>query len=561
MGKRRRHANGTADGARTMEAIVTIATHMSAASDPLEVLARLTQALIAGLGYAGGALFLDHPRVHAAEVLATLPLLPLTDPVSAAPAVAEVLAGNLVGFAHGAFDTRLPSVLRQLVRASHGEGGLLLPLQARGRMLGMLALYDHTPGAPHGSRRRLTASFAAFVAMAFAQASAAHATRQHDVSATEEALTKSRLLAAAERERRLRDAVLDVTNEGILLVAADGRILLTNAALHRLLNIPTDRAPLDIVDFCAWLAPRLHDAEGFCRLIERAMAEKEPLSGEMVLLLPHRRECVVLATPVRLWDGSEIGRLITLDDVTEARAADRVKSEFVALASHELRSPIHIILGYLELLLDGRFGPLTAQQREHLALVMASGQQLAFLVNDLLDLSRLQQGQLTLHRTPVNISAVCHDVVCALAPQAVAHRQKLHLDLPHEPLMMSGDYNRLSQVVRNLVDNALKYTPDGGTITVRAWDRDGWATIEVRDTGIGINPDEQVRLFTRFFRVDNEMTRKTTGTGLGLAITRAIVELHGGTITVESQRGSGSVFRVVLPRTESVHAISHALTR
>jgi signal transduction histidine kinase len=565
MSKRKHSTPATIGAARTLEAILAIATQVSAASDPLDILVRLARALIDGLDYTGGALFLDspqsdNPQPSPADATPALPILPLTGTTRATPAIAQTMAGHVTSFAHGALDSRLPDMLRQLLAANHGEGGLLLPLQARGHMLGIMALYQRAPGAPRGSKLRLTASFAALVAMAFAQASSAHATRQHDISVTEEARVKSSLLAAAEQERHLRDAVLNATNEGMLLLDATGHVLLTNAAFHRLLDIASDRPPPDVIDFCAQLVPRLHDPEGFCQLIERAMAEEHSLTGAMVLTSPLRREFLIASTPVHVGHRAESGRLITLHDVTAARAAERVKSEFVALASHELRTPIHVMLNYLELLLDGHFGSLTPEQRRYLSLVMTNGEQLAFLTNDLLDLARLQEGQLSLHPTQVNLSTICHDVVQALAYQAAARQQQLQLNLPGAPIILTGDPHRLSQIVRNLVENALKYTPEGGTITVRARQRNGQAIIEVQDTGIGISPEEQARLFTRFFRADNELTRRTAGTGLGLAITRSLVELHGGTITVHSRPGSGSTFRVILPTTISTATAPSAAT-
>jgi signal transduction histidine kinase len=230
---------------------------------------------------------------------------------------------------------------------------------------------------------------------------------------------------------------------------------------------------------------------------------------------------------------------------------NQMKSEFVTVVSHELRTPLTAITGYMELLLEGQMGPLAAAQRQCLGMVTHNADRLVELIDDLLDIARIEAGKLELKRTTLDLAHLIHEVATALCPQIEAKGQRLTLDLAAALPTASGDAERVRQILMNLLSNAHKYTPSGGSITVTAGREAGRVRIDVHDTGIGLSPEDQARLFTKFFRAQHPMTREVGGTGLGLAITRSLVELHGGAITVSSVPGQGSTFSVTLPAAQA----------
>jgi signal transduction histidine kinase len=226
---------------------------------------------------------------------------------------------------------------------------------------------------------------------------------------------------------------------------------------------------------------------------------------------------------------------------------NQLKSEFVTVVSHELRTPLTAITGYMELLLEGQMGPVTAAQRQCLGIAMRNAARLVELIDDLLDIARIEAGKVELKRTALDLALLIQEVATALRPQIEAKGQRLTLDLTAALPTTSGDAERVRQILMNLLSNAHKYTPSGGSITVTAGREADRVRIEVHDTGIGLAPEDQARLFTKFFRAQHPMAREVGGTGLGLAITRSLVELHGGAIAVVSAPGQGSTFSVTLP--------------
>jgi signal transduction histidine kinase len=228
--------------------------------------------------------------------------------------------------------------------------------------------------------------------------------------------------------------------------------------------------------------------------------------------------------------------------------ADRLKDEFVALISHDLRTPLTSILGYLELTLEDE--ELSASQRGYLEVVERNAQRLLRLVSDLLFVARLEAGQLELHESELDLASVVEQSVHEAEPRAAAGGITLKCETEPVP-GMAADRGRMFQLLDNLVSNAIKFTPAGGEVRVRVTGGNGVVRLEVTDTGIGIPAEDQQRLFERFFRASTAADRQIAGTGLGLYIARAIVEAHGGEISVESEAGRGTAFRVEIP---AVHA-------
>jgi signal transduction histidine kinase len=225
--------------------------------------------------------------------------------------------------------------------------------------------------------------------------------------------------------------------------------------------------------------------------------------------------------------------------------ANRLKTEFVSMVSHELRTPLTSIQGYAELLLEDE--RIVGEERESLTIVRKNADRLLELINDLLDLSRIEAGRVDLHRTSLDLARLISEVARSLRPLIEAKRQRLKLDLGDALPAVWADANRVTQILTNLISNAHKYTLVDGSITVAARRDDGFVRVDVSDTGIGLSPEDQAQLFTRFFRAHERSPQAGGGTGLGLVISRLLVELHGGRITVSSAPGQGSTFSFSLP--------------
>jgi PAS domain S-box-containing protein len=245
---------------------------------------------------------------------------------------------------------------------------------------------------------------------------------------------------------------------------------------------------------------------------------------------------------------SERARKALVEQNERLRDLDRLKEDFVASVSHELRTPLTSIRGYLELVLDGEAGTLNDEQTRFLCVAQRNSERLLRLVGDLLFVAQVEAGKIGLEKRRVELQALAEEAVDAARP--TAEEKEIQLSLSAEPIAaLHADPARLAQVLDNLVSNAIKFTPAGGRVDVKTFADERGAIVEVSDTGMGISREDQGQLFQRFFRTAAATDGAIQGTGLGLAIVKAIVESHGGDVSVESDGAVGTTFRVVLPLT------------
>jgi signal transduction histidine kinase len=232
----------------------------------------------------------------------------------------------------------------------------------------------------------------------------------------------------------------------------------------------------------------------------------------------------------------------------ELQRLDELKSQFVSIAAHELRTPLASVVGYVEILLED-VELLTQQQREFLEIIQSSSRRLLEITRNLLDIARIEAGRVDLVLQPVALDVLVEGIAAEFHPQLKAKDQHLTFRAPPDLPLALCDEARTTQIVGNLLSNASKYTPEGGgiTVTVSPAAEDGFLRVSVADTGVGISADDQEKLFSRFFRAESAGLTGASGAGLGLHITRALVELHGGTIWLESEPGAGSTFHVTFP--------------
>jgi signal transduction histidine kinase len=319
----------------------------------------------------------------------------------------------------------------------------------------------------------------------------------------------------------------------------DGRI----AHVHDLLADPEYSHELALAG--NWRAslsvPMLRDGNPV-GAISVGKAKPEPFSERQVQLLSTFADQAVIAIEnVRLFDEIQ-------DKSRQLEEASKHKSQFLANMSHELRTPLNAILGYTELILDSIYGEMPEKARGVLDRVQRNGRHLLGLINDVLDLSKIEAGQLTLSLSDYSLKSVIQSVYSAVEPLASEKKIALKIDVAHELPQGHGDERRLTQVLLNLVGNAIKFT-DRGEVSIKGSSANGLFHVAVRDSGPGISTTDQAKLFQEFQQGDNSITRKKGGTGLGLAISRRIIEMHGGRIWVESSPGNGSTFAFTLPVT------------
>ena len=345
----------------------------------------------------------------------------------------------------------------------------------------------------------------------------------------------ARLFQAAEGGRRRLAAILTSTTDAVLVTDRDDRVLLVNPAAERAFGIAADTVVGQGIDQ-AGLAPSL------TRIFEEPLSPSEALTEEVPL--PDGRTLYANVSAILSVDGAQSGRVAVMRDVTHFKELDELKSEFVATVSHDLRAPLTFMRGYATML--PMVGELNDKQQEYLEKILRGVGQMSELLDDLLDLGRIEAG-VGLERKPCHLGAILVEAVDSMRVQSDAKGLTLRLEPAEGVAVVAGDATLLRQAVTNLIDNAIKYTPSGGTVRIGLLVRDGQTVIRVADTGIGIALDDQVRLFEKFYRVKRRDTVGIRGTGLGLAIVKSIVERHGGKVWVESELDRGSTFYIILP--------------
>ena len=345
-------------------------------------------------------------------------------------------------------------------------------------------------------------------------------------------------IEALKQDRAKMAATLIAMQEGVMVLAVDGTVRLINPAMERMIG----RQGGELTGKSYWEVirqPRLHE------FIAHALAGGTGTTTEIGLGSGSDRIFQVYTSSLSEGEGNPAGLVLVFHDISDLRRLEQVRKDFVANVSHELRTPLTAIKGYVEALRDDPKIELP-QRHRFLEIIETHTDRLNLIITDLLLLSKIESGQIPLKQEPVELALLINRTLGLLNHQIDRKQHKIVLNIPATLPAVLGDEERLGQVFSNLLDNAVKYTPDKGTLTITAVLNDTMIEVGIEDTGIGIPPKDLSRIFERFYRVDKARSRELGGTGLGLAIVKHLVEAHGGTVSVQSA-GKGSRFTVRLP--------------
>lgn len=415
---------------------------------------------------------------------------------------------------------------------------------------GVMTISEEQPGFFTEEHLRLVDTAAGQVAR-----SISNAQLYSYVSQTAQELGES--LRREQDEASKSQAILQSIADGVVVTDAHGRIILVNSAAEHILGT-------------RWRSMLGQDVRNVFAILERGEREEMLKAMEALAANPtaYRDSPTIIQSklameqttvsahmaPVFTSGEQFVGIVSIFRDITREVQADIAKTEFVSTVSHELRTPLTSIKGYTDLLMVGAVGPLMEDQARFVGIIHNNANRLTALINDLLDISRIESGRVKLAFQPMQIRDVVQDVVESQRAQFEAKGLVLEVQLPEDLPLVQGDPERLAQVMDNLVSNACRYTPKG-KVTITVSQMQGALRMDVSDTGIGIAAADQSKIWDRFFRADHPLVEEVGGTGLGLSIVKMFVEMHGGRIWMDSELGKGSTFTFILPTMEAQSSV------
>lgn len=346
--------------------------------------------------------------------------------------------------------------------------------------------------------------------------------------------------SSGEAMQRARlESLIEYMGAGLMLIDEKGYVLLVNRTYREMFNIQEKSN--------GKLYYRVLPNEKMSQVIEDVyLTEKPNRKQSSVRFGLNSRTFMVSAAPIFSKDGRVQGTTVVFNDITEIKKLEQMRKDFVANVSHELKTPLTSIKGFAETLLDGA-QDVPEIREQFLNIIHDESERMQTLVEDLLELSRLEQDNYQLETTIVDVTSLLRETATLLQRKAEEKQMQIHLETEEE-VFIRADLNRLKQVVVNLVANALNYTPSGGNVWISLEDGEEAVMLRIKDDGIGIHPKEMQRIFERFYRIDKARSRNSGGTGLGLAIVKHIIDLHHGTIEVDSEENQGTTFTIRLPK-------------
>jgi len=438
-----------------------------------------------------------------------------------------------------------PRWVRSTVAGQDHRSAITVPMMVGEDVIGVLMVFQRAPNFFSAEMLNLVKAIAGQVAVAINNA--------HLYELIRDQAERLGVMLRKEQEDASRSqAILEAVADGVLVTGSDNRITFVNSSTQGILGVPDSRLLGNALDKIGGLFGKAATAwaETIRRWSEDPSLYQTGDSYAEQVELENERIALVHLAPVIL-QNDFLGTVSIIRDITHEVEVDRLKSEFVATVSHELRTPMTAIKGYVDILTMGAAGALNENQMHFLEVVRNNIERLNTLVSDLLDISRIEAGRITLNPQSVDLHGIAEDVVAEVLhrSQNEAKPMALSLEAPKDLPPVLGDGDRVRQILGNLVNNAFNYTPENGTIHVNIHQVNGEVQVDVQDNGVGIAPEDQDRVFDRFFRGENPLVLATPGTGLGLPIVRQLVEMHNGRIWMNSTGvpGDGSTFSFTLP--------------
>jgi len=416
---------------------------------------------------------------------------------------------------------------RSFLEEQPSIGSLLaVPLFASSRVIGVLCCLSPQSGAFSDDSARLLLTLGSQAALA---------------------IEKAMLYRATLEDKVKIEAIINTINDGILVMDNSGRLTMANPAVRQLLGIGQEDFGTPVSSLFERMTYHWRLKEhSISELLVQASAGAVSVRDELTVDLDGQLFFQVFAIPLLDREGLSVGTVMLLHEITDLVRLDRLKSDFISIVSHELKTPLTSIRGFVKLLAAQRVGEVNEKQKHYLEIVEKQAESLTALINDLLDLSRIESGAMEVRLEPISLRELIDEVVLQMRGQASEKSIKVEVSVPLDLPSVLGDHDRLRQVFFNLLDNAIKFTGEGGRVLISASPLGGECLVRVEDNGVGIPPSDLERVFEKFYQVESSMTRQRGGTGLGLAITKQLVKAHGGDIWVRSQLGEGSVFFVKL---------------
>ncbi|MFJ5623741.1 ATP-binding protein [Peribacillus loiseleuriae] len=361
-------------------------------------------------------------------------------------------------------------------------------------------------------------------------------------------LEKIKMYEQAENNRKLNQDILNAVQEGIQLIDQNGQTIQVNQRLNTIFNQEQFKNSLIGLSWKQWSALMAEQIEGdqFHNVLKKTIESAANAEEEQSFVYSKKDTNQVIKVYAKaIYHGDHVlGTILVHRDITKEYEVDQMKSEFVSTVSHELRTPLASVLGFTELLLNKELKP--ERKMKYLQTIYNEANRLSLLINDFLDVQRMESGKQTYEKKYVDIYPIIETVIEHQQVNTTLHQFTLQSDVQQS--IIFGDKSKLEQVFTNLLSNSIKYSPNGGNITVRVNENQESVFIEFEDEGLGIPNEAIPHLFQKFYRVDNSDHRRIGGTGLGLAIVEEIVKANGGTISVDSEHGKGSIFKLEFPR-------------
>ncbi len=519
---------------RQRDYLLEISRAMTAQLDLGEVLVRILEAAASMLSGQVGLIALREEDKELFRTRATIGV-PLEMVALFEPLLEDILDDDQQGLDIEGLDRKMRQVARVLDMRLRQV--IALPLVMMGNVVGVIFIFRAYSGQTTLNDKMVLQSFADQAAIA---------------------VHNARLYQNVREEQLRLAAILDHSADGVMILDAGGAILRFNKALARITGQQPEMALGQAHDtIITW--KRIEHGERLSAALAHGWPHQRPADAppdtlyvEGDLLRPDHSQISIGITYAALLDehGALKNIIANVRDITNFRQAEELKSTFISVVSHELKTPVALIKGYAGTLRreDASWDPAVIQQG--LAVIEEEADRLTGLIENLLAASKLQAEGMRLNTiSDVDLAHITRRSAERYRTQTQTHT--LIVDFPPEFPTAQGDEVRLRQVIDNLIGNAIKYSPQGGTITIRGEYDDQSVTVSVTDQGVGLPKAEQARIFERFYRVDGALSRKTQGTGLGLYLARAVVEAHGGTISVQSKPGKGSTFTFSIPREQT----------